>query len=125
MNASDIATRVSRAPRRTRLPTAAEAKDAIRGAAGELSPIMSAVLLALPVLAAAIFYVWTQVAAVRMGYALSEAAAEHERLVERNRGLRIEVATLKDTARLQTLAETKYKLARPTPAQIFRIGGAP
>ena len=71
--------------------------------------------------AAALFYVWTQVAAVRLGYELSAAATVHKSLGEENRGLRIEVASLKSTDRLRALATDKYKLHPPTPGQVIVV----
>ena len=42
------------------------------------SPLLTSVLFAGPLVAAGLFYVWTHVVAVRLGYELSEAAEENE-----------------------------------------------
>ena len=87
----------------------------------DLSPLAIGVVLVAPVVAAAIFFVWTHVATVQLGYLLSEEAETHHTLLETNRGLRIEVAAKKAPKRLEALAKDKYNLAPPTPRQIVRI----
>lgn len=85
-----------------------------------LGPVGTAMLVAAPVTAAALFYVWTHIESVRLGYALSEAGAAHEQIVERNRALKLDVAALKAPERLERMAE-KYGLQAPRPEQIIRI----
>lgn len=121
MSASSIGAARGKAKRVTRLPSPAEARAALDKAAGDLSPVLTAVMLAVPVVAAALFYVWTHVSTVRLGYELSAAATQHRALLEANRGLRIEVATLKSPERLERLATTKYRLAPPSAQQIIRV----
>ncbi len=86
----------------------------------ELGPLGLSVALVAPVVAAALFYVWTQVTTVRLGYELSEAGEAHQAFLERNRGLRIEVAALKATERLKLLAP-QYSLVSPKGDQIVRL----
>jgi cell division protein FtsL len=88
---------------------------------GSFTPLMTAIVLATPVVAAAVFHVWTKVATVRLGYELSEAAQMHRNLLEQNRGLRVEVASLKSPERLETLGKKKYGLHPPLPGQIVRV----
>ena len=115
---------VSTVTRLTQLPRASVLRRGIKVASGELSPIITAVLLLAPVVAAALFYVWTQVAAVRLGYELSAAASAHKSLGEENRGLRIEVASLKSTDRLRALAASKYNLHPPAAGQVIVLKGS-
>ena len=97
------------------------ARSAMKSAAGDLAPIITALLLVAPVVAAALFYVWTRVSTVRLGYDLSRAGEMNRRLNEENRGLRIEVASLKAPERLKQLAETQYHLAPPRTQQVVRM----
>jgi cell division protein FtsL len=87
----------------------------------ELGPIGFSVGLAVPVVMAALFYVWTNVTTVRLGYELSEAAKAHKELLEQNRGLRVEVAALKAPDRLERLAKLHHDLAPPQPAQVIEL----
>ncbi len=87
----------------------------------ELGPIGTSVAVALPVVMAALFYVWTNVTTVRLGYQLSEAAKTQRELSEENRGLRVEVAALKAPDRLQRLAKLQLGLAPPKTEQVIQV----
>lgn len=86
-----------------------------------LGPLFVSVALVAPPVAAALFYVWTHVQAVRLGYDMTKASETHSQLLEENKALRIEVATLKDPARLMALATDRYHLAPPKNSQIVRL----
>ena len=87
----------------------------------ELGPIGISVGIAAPIVLAALFYVWTNVTMVRLGYELSEAAKVHRELLEENRGLRVEVAALKAPDRLARLAKLHHGLAPPETAQVIEL----
>lgn len=87
-----------------------------------LSPVGTAVLLIAPVVFASLFYVWTQVTTVRLGYAISKAGEIHQSLLEENRGLRIQIASLRAPDRLKGLAEKQYRLEPPRPEQVVHLG---
>lgn len=87
----------------------------------ELGPIGLSVGIAVPVVMAALFYVWTNVTTVRLGYELSEAAKVHRELLEENRGLRVEVAALKAPDRLARLARLHHGLAPPETEQVIEL----
>lgn len=87
----------------------------------ELGPLGTSVAVAIPVVLAALFYVWTQVTTVRLGYELSKAAKAHKNLLEENRGLRIEVAALKAPERLERLAKIHHGLAPPRSEQVIEL----
>lgn len=86
-----------------------------------IGPLGVALFVAAPVVAAALFYVWTHITTVRLGYALSEAGETHRRLNERNRSLRIEAATLRSLDRLEKLAKERFELAPPRTEQVVRV----
>jgi cell division protein FtsL len=90
-------------------------------AAPSLGPIGTSVAIALPVVMAALFYVWTNVTTVQLGYELSEAAQAHRVLLEENRGLRVEVAALKAPDRLARLAKIHHELAPPQTEQVIEV----
>ena len=81
-------------------------------------PLVIAFVAVAPVTAAAVFFVWSRITTVQLGYALSNAAASHQRLLEENRALRLEVAALRATARLERLAREVYQLGPPGPDQV-------
>jgi cell division protein FtsL len=88
-----------------------------------LGPLGTALVLVLPVAAAALFYVWTHITTVQLGYELSEAAEAHQQMLEENRGLRIEVAALKAPERLKELGRTQYRLEPPKTEQVVELRG--
>ena len=87
-----------------------------------LGPIGTALLVAAPVTAAALFYVWTHIHSMRLGYALSKTGETHRSLVEQNRALELDVAALRAPERLQRMAK-KYGLEAPRPEQVIRVEG--
>jgi cell division protein FtsL len=94
---------------------------AARSARECIGPLGRALILAIPVVLAALFLVWTRVTTVRLGYELSKAVEVHERLLEENRGLRVEVATLEAPSRLKRLARSEYGLEKPKSEQVIEI----
>jgi cell division protein FtsL len=87
--------------------------------------VLTAALLIAPVVAAGLFYVWTRVATLRLGYELSKAGEAHQALIEQNRGLRIEAASLKAPDRLARLAHDKYRLEPPRASQVIKLEPRP
>lgn len=87
-------------------------------------PLGTALLVAAPVVAAALFYVWTHNTTVALGYALSDAGKAHRALLEKNRALRIKAAALRSPDRLQHLAKSRFSLAPPKSEQVVRVAEA-
>lgn len=106
---------------RRRKPPVQRAKAAMAEAATDLAPVLTALMLAVPVVLAGLFFVWTRVVTLRLGYQISQASEVHHRLLEENRGLRIESAALRAPARLEKLAAERFGLAPPRPEQIIRL----
>jgi cell division protein FtsL len=88
------------------------------------SVLAKAVVIVLPVVSAALFYVWAEITTVRIGYLLSHASDSHRALLEVNRGLRIEVAALRAPERLEKLAIERFNLEPPRTEQVIRLEGS-
>lgn len=86
----------------------------------DMGPIGVVLVLVLPLVAAALFYVWAEVTTLRLGYQLSQAGEAHRALLEENRGLRVEVAALRAPERLKRLA-ADYGLEPPRTEQVVRV----
>ena len=69
---------------------------------------------------AAICQVWTRLRAIEYGYKISKASQEHMKLLEANRRLRLELALLKNPARIAQLAG-EQGLQHPRADQIRRL----
>ena len=76
-------------------------------------PLTTALCIAAPVVAASLFYVWTRVTSVRLGYALSRSTAAQRRLLAEQDGLRLDVSALKSPARLSKIAAERGLTAPP------------
>lgn len=75
-------------------------------------------LLILIFMTCALFYVWSRVDIVRQGYKVAELTREREKLLETQKALHVEVATLKSPIRLEKIAQSKFKMFRPEANQI-------
>lgn len=68
-------------------------------------------------------YVWQHFRAIEYGYNIEAAKAERDRLVEENRALRMQEATLKDPQRIDKLARD-MGLEMPRAGQVQRMDGS-
>lgn len=85
---------------------------------GEILPAAIAVgLLAL----VGIVHVTSRVMVVKMGYELSRLDAQTTELLRENDALKLELATLKAPARLETLARTKLGLGPPPAGAVIHV----
>jgi cell division protein FtsL len=58
---------------------------------------------------------------IRVGYEISNALKEERALMEANKKLRLEIATLKSYARIEKLAREELKMTKPKPEQVIVI----
>jgi hypothetical protein len=74
------------------------------------------------------FYAWQHFSSIEYGYRVEAQKTERERLVEANRALTLEAASLRDPGRIDTLAR-KMGLESTQPGQVIRLnpedGGTP
>lgn len=68
-----------------------------------------------------LFYVWSRIQVIRLGYEISSALKEEKTLTEANKRLRLEIATLKSYARIEKLAVEELRMAKPKPEQVVVI----
>jgi cell division protein FtsL len=74
------------------------------------------------------FYAWQHFSSIEYGYRIEAQKAERERLVEMNRTLKLEAASLRDPGRIDALAR-QMGMESPEPGQVIQMnpdeGGAP
>jgi hypothetical protein len=72
-----------------------------------------------------LFYVWQQVEYIRTGYQIEQLRAEKSRLVEWNRQMKLECATLHNLKRIESLGRNRLGLVPPDPENTvkFRLTG--
>jgi cell division protein FtsL len=68
-----------------------------------------------------LFYVWSRIQVIRLGYEISSALKEEKALTEANKRLRLEIATLKSYARIEKVAVEELRMAKPKPEQVVVI----
>ena len=68
----------------------------------------------------ALAYMWQHYSAIEYGYQIQATKAERDRLVEVNRTLRLEEASLRDPQRIDALARGRGMVA-PQPGQVMRL----
>ena len=78
-------------------------------------------LLLLFFIGGSLFYVWTRIQVIQLGYEISNTLKEERALTEANKKLRLEIATLKSYTRIEKLAVEDLKMAKPKPEQVIVI----
>ncbi len=68
-----------------------------------------------------LFYVWSRIQVIQLGYEISNALKEERALTETNKKLKVEIATLKSYARIEKLAVEELRMAKPKPEQVIVI----
>jgi cell division protein FtsL len=78
-------------------------------------------ILILLFIGASLFYVWSRIQVIQVGYEISNALKEERALADANQRLRLEIATLKSYARVEKFAVEELKMAKPRPDQVVVI----
>jgi|SRR5215470_8589292 len=65
-------------------------------------------------------YAWQHFKSVEYGYKVAELKSQHDGLVEVNRALRLEEASLREPGRIDTIAK-QMGLVSPQPGQVLRL----
>jgi len=68
-----------------------------------------------------LFYVWSRIQVIQLGYEMSDALKKERALTEGNKKLRLEIATLKSYARIEKIAAEELGMTKPKPDQVIVI----
>ncbi len=68
-----------------------------------------------------LFYVWSRIQVIQLGYEISNALKEERALIEANKKLRLEIATLKSYGRIEKFAVEELRMVKPKPEQVIVI----
>lgn len=93
----------------------ARASEGNRGD-GLVSSVLFILVIVISVL---LFYTWSRVQVVRIGYEIFNANSEMRRLDQENKELILEIATLKSPKRIERIAREELKLLPPKDEQII------
>ena len=88
---------------------------------GRKSNLLVFVLPTLLLIVGSLFFVWSRIKVIQLGYEVSNAMKEGRTLVETNKKLRLEIATLKSYARIEKLATEELGMSKPKPEQVIVI----
>ena len=100
----------------------------LRQAAGPAEPrrhVFLPVALSVLLAALALLLVWQRLRVVQLGYVLSSATKLERRLEQKNRELKIELATLTAPERLESMARERLGLQEPHAKQLVELGALP
>jgi cell division protein FtsL len=85
------------------------------------NPILLSLVLLLFLIGGSLFYVWSRIQVIQLGYEISNALKEERALAELNKRLRLEVATLKSYTRIEKFAVEELRMTKPKPDQVIVI----
>jgi cell division protein FtsL len=85
------------------------------------SRLFVAAFLTFLVIVSALFYVWSRIKVIQVGYEISNSLKEGRMLEETNKKLRLEIATLKSYARLEKIAVEELRMSKPKSDQVIII----
>jgi cell division protein FtsL len=66
-------------------------------------------------------YVWSRIQVIQVGYEISNAMKTGRSLVEENKRLRVEAASLKSHARIERIATEELRMSKPRSDQVIII----
>ena len=85
------------------------------------SRVVFLVLFLLFLIGGSLFYVWSRIQVIQVGYKISNALKEERALAEANKRLRLEIAMLKSYARIEKIAVEELRMVKPKPDQVIVI----
>lgn len=82
---------------------------------------MKKLLLAFFIFLAVLLYVWQRVNVIEMGYRIEALEKERKELLQKNKALLIEAASLGSPRRIEEIAISQLGMVRPSPGQMVFI----
>jgi cell division protein FtsL len=79
------------------------------------------ILLLLFLIGGSLFYVWSRIQVIQLGYEISNALKEDRALAEANKRIRLEIAMLKSYTRIEKIAVEELRMAKPKPDHVIVI----
>jgi cell division protein FtsL len=87
----------------------------------KLNLLVPLILLLVFLIGGSLFYVWSRIQVIQLGYDISNALKEEKVLIEANKKLRLEIATLKSYVRIEKFATEELRMGKPKPGQVIVI----
>lgn len=83
--------------------------------------ILFFILFLVFLISGSLFYVWSRIQVIQVGYEISNALKEERALSEANKRIRLEIATLKSYTRIEKIAVEELGMGKPKPDQVIVI----
>ncbi|MDD5167862.1 MAG: cell division protein FtsL [Syntrophales bacterium] len=83
--------------------------------------LSSLIFVALVLMAVALLYVWSHVNMTKLEYQVAEEIGIRDRLLEEQKKLKLEVATLKAPQRIEVIARNRLQMTYPERDQVISI----
>ncbi len=83
--------------------------------------LSSLIFVALVLMAVALLYVWSHVNMTKLEYQVAEEIGVRDRLLEEQKKLKVEVATLKAPQRIEIIARGRLQMTYPERDQVILI----
>jgi len=77
------------------------------------------IVIALMFMAITLIYVWFRISITKIDYRIAEEMHRRDGLLEENRKLKVEIATLKSPHRIESIARTKLMMRYPERDQVI------
>lgn len=87
----------------------------------KLNLLIPLILLLFFFIGGSLFYVWSRIQVIQLGYEISNALKEEKAITEANKKLRLEIATLKSYVRIEKFATEELRMGKPKPEQVVVI----
>ncbi len=96
-------------------------KSGSRGSRSRKSHLLLFVLFTFFLILCSLFFVWSRIQVIQLGYEISNAVKDGRSLAEVNKKLRLEIATLKSYTRIEKIAIEELGMSKPRPDQVIII----
>lgn len=83
--------------------------------------LFSTIIVITIIVMVVLFYLWSRLLTVNIGYEISRAEKEGKELIRENEMLKLDIATLKAPARIEGIAKNELGLIYPSQRQVIRI----
>lgn len=84
-------------------------------------PLFAAIKVIIVVLLFTVFYLWSRLEVVSLGYEIAKASDERGGLMDDNRRLKLEILSLKSPQRIETIAIDRLDLVYPKGEQVIIV----
>ncbi len=96
-------------------------RPSVQAKGKKVSSFLLFMLLMLLLIGGSLFYVWSRIEVIQLGYEISTALKEERALAETNKKLKLEIATLKSYGRIEKVAVEQLRMIKPKPEQVIVI----